>query len=281
MPAAQARVAARVRRSSAFSPAGRRSAWPPRCCTPIRVFRLALERTRTRLCLAGCPVFAARVLPRCSECAARLRSSSPTLVRTHDAGYLPRSPHSSPDLPRSPHSSPDLPRSPHSSPDLPRSPQASPYHDAGFASFDEAQDADATGIASIAFGYRTSDTAYNWPAWATLAAALALALVAERAALLGYRRRVSLPTAAAWAAAWLGFALAVGGVLWRARSWRPALLYSVCASLNVLLSGVSSLVLGSSPAPPPAPLPEPRPQATTCSSSCCSFGSSACTRTGT
>mmetsp|Transcript_9258 Transcript_9258/g.29646 ORF Transcript_9258/g.29646 Transcript_9258/m.29646 type:complete len:431 (+) Transcript_9258:220-1512(+) len=112
----------------------------------------------------------------------------------------------------------------------------------GFASFDEAQDADATGIASIAFGYRTSDTAYNWPAWATLAAALALALVAERAALLGYRRRVSLPTAAAWAAAWLGFALAVGGVLWRARSWRPALLYSVCASLNVLLSGDNLLV---------------------------------------
>ena len=271
MPAAQARVAARVRHSSAFSPAGRRSAWPPRCCTPIRVFRLALERMRTRLsrwmpCIRS---------PR-TPAVLRVRCSTPLHLPdsgAHTLGALY--------LPRSPHSSPDLPRSPHSSPDLPRSPQASPYHDAGFASFDEAQDADATGIASIAFGYRTSVTAYNWPAWATLAAALALALVAERAALLGYRRRVSPATAAAWAAAWLGFALAVGGVLWRARSWRPALLYSVCASLNVLLSGVSSLVLGSSPAPPPAPLPEPRPQATTCSSSCSSFGSSACTRTGT
>ena len=107
----------------------------------------------------------------------------------------------------------------------------------GFASFDESVDEDAIGLAGFVFGYKEYEQALFPPnAWLLFGLPLVCIAVFEHR-VLSSLPKMDLTTASAWLLLWSFLAALASVALWALRSWRQATLYSVCFSLNGMLSG--------------------------------------------
>ena len=112
----------------------------------------------------------------------------------------------------------------------------------GYASFDENAASDTIGLAGFVFGYKEYEpSVYPPAAWLAFGGALAVFLGLER---LVIRRagRMDLPRATCWLLVCTGLFAALGLAVFLLRGWRQATIYSVCFTLNGMLSGDNLVV---------------------------------------